>query len=78
MSVSLKAQDYNQQKRNFILANIGINGLAGGIGAAFNKKPDEKFFKVMAKGFGQGCLGGGFNALGKEITYQINVKENIG
>lgn len=77
LAVTLKAQDYKRQKANFILANIGINGLAGGIGAAINKKPDEKLFKVMAKGFGQGCLGGGFNVLGKEITYQIEVKENL-
>jgi len=76
-TINLNAQNYNRQKNNFILANIGINGLAGGIGAAINKKPNEKIGMVLLKGFSQGCLGGGFNVLGKEITYQIKVKENI-
>jgi len=75
---NLQAQNYQDQKTRFVLTNIGVNGIAGGIGAVINKKPDEKFGRVLLKGFGQGCLGGGFNVLGKEITYQINVKENIG
>jgi hypothetical protein len=76
--LSISAQNYSKQKTRFVLTNIGVNGLAGGIGAVINKKPNEKFGKVLLKGFGQGCLGGGFNVLGKEITYQIKVKENLG
>lgn len=73
----LSAQDFNQQRKEFAIINIGINGFAGGIGALINKRDGEKGFKVFMKGFGQGCLGGTFQTLGKELSYQINSKENL-
>lgn len=57
--------------------NIGINGLVGGIGALINKKPSQKIHKVVFKGFGQGCLGGTFQTIGKSLTYQIGAKQNL-
>ncbi|MEM1002868.1 MAG: hypothetical protein AAGH46_09480 [Bacteroidota bacterium] len=75
--VKLNAQDFNQQRRGFAITNIGINGFVGGFGALINKRKGEKGFQVFMKGFGQGCLGGTFQTLGKELAYQINSKENL-
>jgi len=75
--IKLNAQDFKKQRREFAIANIGINGIVSGLGALTNKKKDEKNFKVFLKGFGQGCLGGTFQVLGKELTYQITSKEKL-
>lgn len=40
------------------LYNVGFGGITGAIGAVINKKPDEKFGKVLLKGVWQGALGG--------------------
>ncbi|MEG0915625.1 MAG: hypothetical protein RSF68_01280 [Myroides sp.] len=40
------------------LYNVGFGGISGAIGAVINKKPDEKFGKVLLKGLWQGALGG--------------------
>ncbi len=40
------------------LYNVGFGGITGAIGAVINKKPDEKFGKVLLKGLWQGALGG--------------------
>jgi len=77
LGIKLDAQSFKEQRREFVFANIGINGIVGGLGALVNKKKNEKPLKVFAKGFGQGCLGGTFQLLGKELTYQINTKENL-
>jgi len=74
---NLNAQDFNKQRREFAFTNIGINGFVGGLGALVNKRKGEKKFKVFLKGFGQGCLGGTFQILGKELTYQISSKEKL-
>jgi hypothetical protein len=49
-----------QHKNNFEagLYNVGFGSIIGGIGAVINKKPSEKFVKVLLKGMGQGALGG--------------------
>lgn len=73
----LNAQNFNEQRREFTIANIGINGVVGGVGALVNKRKGEKGLKVFWKGFGQGCLGGAFQILGKELTYQISSKEEL-
>lgn len=78
LTITSNAQTFKEQRTTFALTNIGINGLFGGIGALVNKKEGEKPFKVFLKGVGQGCLGGAVQVLGKELTYQINVKENLG
>lgn len=38
--------------------NISIGAVIGGIGALINKKPEQKFDKVLFKGVYQGALGG--------------------
>lgn len=66
---------YKQQDIKFALVDIGVNGLMGGIGAIVNKNPEEKIGKTFWKRFGQGCLGGGFQYLGKKLTFQIYDKQ---
>ncbi len=70
-------KDFNKQRREFALIHIGINGFVGGLGALVNKRKDEKKIKVFLKGFGQGCLGGTFQVIGKDLTYQIKTKEKL-
>ncbi|MFD2831900.1 hypothetical protein [Gramella sp. AN32] len=38
--------------------NVGIGSILGGVGALINKRPEEKFGKILFKGMGQGALGG--------------------
>ncbi len=38
--------------------NTVLGSVVGGVGAVINKKPDEKFGKVLFKGMWQGALGG--------------------
>jgi len=77
LSTQLNAQTFKKQRREFVIANIGINGLVGGFGALTNKKKDEKGLKVFLKGFGQGCLGGTFQVWGKDLTHQITSREKL-
>jgi hypothetical protein len=77
MGLPVQAQEFRAQRRGFVAANVGINGVVGGMGALTNKKKDEKSLKVFLKGFGQGCLGGAFHVLGRQWTYQINSKNNL-
>ena len=77
LMTNLNAQDFNKQRRKFAFTNIGINGIVGGFGALVNKRKGEKKIKVFLKGFGQGCLGGTVQILGKELTYQIYAKEKL-
>lgn len=69
------AQNYQQQDIKFALIDIGVNGIMGGIGAIVNKKSDQKIGILFLKRFGQGCLGGGFQYLGKKLTFQIYDKQ---
>ena len=79
ISLAIKgyAQDFNKQRMEFAIANIGINGFVGGFGALTNKAKDEKGLKVFLKGFGQGCLGGTFQILGKELTHPISTRQEL-
>lgn len=52
---SIQAQDSDL---DYALVNVGVSSLIGGIGAVINKEPDQKFGKVLWKGFAQGALGG--------------------
>lgn len=38
--------------------NVSIGAIIGGVGALINKKPEQKFEKVLFKGLYQGALGG--------------------
>jgi hypothetical protein len=76
--VHAKAQDFREQRRDFIATNVGINGVIGGVGALTNIKKDERPVKVFVKGFAQGCLGGAFTLIGKDLTYQIKSRNNLG
>ena len=78
LSANLQAQSLNQQRREFAIVNVGINGIVGGVGALINKRKGEKPIHVFIKGLGQGCLGGTFQVVGKELTNQIRIKQNIG
>jgi len=51
----LRSQSNNTEAA---LYNIGIGSIFSGIGAVINKKPQEKFGKVLFKGMAQGALGG--------------------
>ncbi len=55
LTSTAKAQNNDRQAAVY---NIATNSIAGGIGAVLNKKPEEKFHKVLLKGMGQGALGG--------------------
>lgn len=50
----------NAQNSNSEMAfyNIGLGSIFSGIGALINKKPNERWDKVLLKGMGQGALGG--------------------
>jgi len=75
--IKTEAQEFYKDKGEFVIVNMGINGLVGGIGALINKGNREKPLKVFLKGFGQGCLGGAFQVAGKELTFQITAKQNL-
>jgi hypothetical protein len=49
MDLLVHAQDFGGQRRSFIAANIGINGMVGGIGALTNKKKEENSLKIFLK-----------------------------
>lgn len=72
------AQDYDTQRRQFIAGTILTNGVVSGICALTNKGTHDKPLNVFLKGFGQGCLGGTVQIIGKDLTYQIKEKENLG
>lgn len=57
--------------------NVGLGSLVSGIGALINKKPTEKWHKVVLKGMGQGALGGFLVYQSKNVIKEISVKENF-
>ncbi len=77
LSISL-AQTFEKQRRQFIVNNIGVNALLGGVGALINKKPNEKPLKVFLKGAGQGALGSGFQVLANHNIYNLAQKQKLG
>jgi len=72
-----EAQSFEDQKRKFAFVNIGLNGIASGIGAVINKNEGQNSIKVFFKGFSQGCLGGSFQVLGKESSHLISSRQNL-
>ena len=68
----------NAQSNDFEAAsyNIGIGAIFSGIGAVINKKPNEKFHKVLLTGMGKGAVGGYVVFESKRMTRNINTQEN--
>ncbi len=62
-------------KTEMALYNIGMSSIFSGIGALINKKPNEKWHKVLLKGMGQGALGGYFIYESKKLIGDINNKK---
>ncbi len=60
-----------QSKTEMGLYNIGLGGLAGGVGAIFNKEPQEKTGRVFLKGLWQGSIGGYIVYESKNILLNI-------
>ena len=68
-------QQYRAQRTDFALYNMGMGGLAGGVGAWVNKEKEQKWHRVFFKGMAQGLLGGYLTHQGKNLTYQIYAQE---
>ncbi len=66
-----------QQERHVFVYNIALGGITSGIGAAINKKKEDKFLQVFFRGFKYGCVGGLFLYGGKKISYEINRQNNL-
>ncbi len=59
------------------LYNIGLGSIFSGVGALVNKKPNEKWHKVLLKGMGQGALGGYLIYESKNLIGKIEQKESL-
>jgi hypothetical protein len=57
------------------LYNIGLGSVFSGIGALINKKPNERWDKVLLKGMGQGALGGYLIYESKNLIGNINDRQ---
>ena len=60
-----------------IAYNTLVGGLSGGIGAVINKKKEQKWHKVFAKGFVIGIGGGAIVYSGKKLNSLIAIKQNL-
>ena len=69
----------NSQNNNAQAAfyNIGIGSVFSGMGAVINKKPEEKFWKVLLKGMAQGALGGYLVYESKNLISRIPKHEKL-
>lgn len=67
-----KKSTSQETKTEMALYNVGINSVFSGIGALINKKPNEKWHKVLLKGMGQGALGGYLIYESKNLIGDIN------
>jgi hypothetical protein len=63
-------------KTEMAVYNIGINSVFSGIGALINKKPNEKWHKVLLKGMGQGAFGGYLIYESKNLIGNISNKKS--
>lgn len=59
------------------LYNIGLGSIFSGIGALINKKPNERWDKVLLKGMGQGALGGYLIYESKNLIGKIEQKQSL-
>lgn len=60
-----------------IAYNVLAGGLSGGIGAAINKKKDQKWHKAFVKGFIIGLGGGTISYSGKKLNALVAQKQNL-
>ena len=69
----------NGQNSNSEMAlyNIGLGSIFSGVGALINKKPNEKWHKVLLKGMGQGALGGYLIYESKNLIGKIEQKQSL-
>jgi hypothetical protein len=66
-----------KQERQVLIYNVALGGITSGIGAAINKKKENKLLPTFFRGFKYGCVGGLFLYGGKKISYQINRQNNL-
>ena len=64
-------------KSEMALYNIGLGSVFSGIGALINKKPNERWDKVLFKGMGQGALGGYLIYESKNLISKIENKQSL-
>lgn len=64
-------------KSEMALYNIGLGSVFSGIGALINKKPNERWDKVLFKGMGQGALGGYLIYESKNLIGKIEQKQSL-
>lgn len=64
-------------KSEMALYNIGLGSGFSAIGALINKKPNERWGKVLLKGMGQGALGGYFIYESKNLIGNINDQQEL-
>ncbi|HRG02239.1 MAG TPA: hypothetical protein PKZ75_14065 [Bacteroidia bacterium] len=62
----------------FFAYNTLLGGVTGGIGALINKKKDQKWHKVLLKGFMIGCGGGAISYSGKKLNSMVSQKQELG
>lgn len=72
-STRANAQDSDLE---FGLLNVGVSSIIGGVGAVINKQPEQKFGKVLLKGFAQGALGGYVVFESKRMLREFSRTEN--
>jgi len=60
--------------REMALYNVGFASVFSGVGALINKEPDEKWHKVLLKGFAQGAAGGYLIFESKRLIGKIESK----
>ncbi len=65
------SQSYNAQRTQVLVTNVLSNALIGGVGALFNKKPEDKMLKLFAKSFFKGSVGGLIKYSAKYQTYYL-------
>ncbi|MES2761744.1 MAG: hypothetical protein V4677_06035 [Bacteroidota bacterium] len=58
--------------------NALVGSISGGIGALINKKKDQKWHKVLLKGFVVGFGGGAICYSGKKLNSLIAIKKELG
>lgn len=69
---------YSQSnKAEAALYNIGVGSFFSAIGAAINKKPDEKLGHVFFKGMAQGALGGYIVYESKNLLARVAKEEKL-
>jgi hypothetical protein len=72
----IKSFAQNQERHVFIY-NVTLGGITSGIGAAINKKKEDKLLSTFFRGFKYGCVGGLFLYGGKKLSYEINRQNNL-